>query len=434
MAKRVIDESTLISLADAVRELIGGTEKLTPDEMIQNILSASASDIINIAEGEIIQLFDCATRKIRGLTLYGKTTQNGIPTPETPIPLASGDGSIEVTLCGRNIFRGNSWDQSNKDTCGIVFTTRDDGAIVANGTAAINTAYFTNWEFKAGTTYTFSGCPTLSGVEMVAYIEGAWTGAKTDTGKGVTWTQKADAVGMVALRVLQGTVANNLVFKPQLEIGSTATAFEPYTGQIMSVSTSNGLPGIPVASNGNYTDANGKQWIADEIDFARGKYIQRIGVKVYTGSETWRKTGINTVNSYAADNSLQPPANTSALPIVSHFAGTTNNSIIGAFLANENSAVFGVDKSMLTNLDEWTAWLQSQHASGMPLTVLYMLKTPIETDLTAAELAAYSALHTNYPQTVIYNDADAWMSVKYVVAVATEADYQEALREMGVDV
>ena len=37
--------------------------------------------------------------------------------------------------------------------------------------------------------------------------------------------------------------------------------------QSMSIDMPNGLPGIPVDAGGNYTDANGQQWICDEIDF-----------------------------------------------------------------------------------------------------------------------------------------------------------------------
>gem|GEM_PF-5063793 len=44
----------------------------------------------------------------------------------------------------------------------------------------------------------------------------------------------------------------------------------------------------------------------------------------------------------------------------------------------------------------------------------YALKTPIERDLTPEEIAAYKALHTNYPTTVISNDAGAHMEVAYV--------------------
>ena len=52
--------------------------------------------------------------------------------------------------------------------------------------------------------------------------------------------------------------------------------FEPAEKlQELTVSTPNGLPGIPVTSGGNYVDENGQGWICDEIDFERGVYVQR---------------------------------------------------------------------------------------------------------------------------------------------------------------
>ena len=47
--------------------------------------------------------------------------------------------------------------------------------------------------------------------------------------------------------------------------------------QSLTLATPNGLPGVPVSKDGNYTDSNGQQWICDEIDLGRGKYVQRIG-------------------------------------------------------------------------------------------------------------------------------------------------------------
>ena len=62
----------------------------------------------------------------------------------------------------------------------------------------------------------------------------------------------------------------------QLEIGSEATTYEPpRIPQSLTLATPNGLPGIPVTKDGNYTDADGQQWICDEIDLGRGKYVQR---------------------------------------------------------------------------------------------------------------------------------------------------------------
>ena len=46
-------------------------------------------------------------------------------------------------------------------------------------------------------------------------------------------------------------------------------------------------------------------------------------------------------------------------------------------------------------------------------TVSYPLATPIETPLSETEIAAYRALHSNYPNTTVLNDAGAHMVVKY---------------------
>lgn len=70
----------------------------------------------------------------------------------------------------------------------------------------------------------------------------------------------------------------------QLEIGSEATTYEPYrTPQILTLQTPNGLPGVPVTKDGNYTDQNGQQWVCDEIDLERGKYVQRVAIEKNNG-------------------------------------------------------------------------------------------------------------------------------------------------------
>lgn len=56
--------------------------------------------------------------------------------------------------------------------------------------------------------------------------------------------------------------------------------------QTLPISTPNGLPGIPVTSGGNYTNADGQQWICDEVDFGMGTHTQRIGKINSYNSET----------------------------------------------------------------------------------------------------------------------------------------------------
>ena len=59
-------------------------------------------------------------------------------------------------------------------------------------------------------------------------------------------------------------------------------------------------------------------------------------------------------------------------------------------------------------------------------TVLYVLAAPIETPLSAEELATFSALHTNKPTTTVYNDAGADMTVVYVADTKNYIDQKLA--------
>ena len=53
--------------------------------------------------------------------------------------------------------------------------------------------------------------------------------------------------------------------------------------QSLTLATPNGLPGVPVSKDGNYTDADGQQWVCDEIDLERGKYVQRVAIEKNNG-------------------------------------------------------------------------------------------------------------------------------------------------------
>lgn len=139
----------------------------------------------------------------------------------------------------------------------------------------------------------------------------------------------------------------------QLEYGSVETSYEPYKStQSVNLSTPNGLAGIKVSSCGNYTDASGQQWICDEI----------VRNERGTGKRIQR---IGIIESYASET------------INTAYMSTTGQLTEGA-------------------------------------TVLYVLDDVIETDLSAEEIAALSALHTYYPTTTISNDAGCDMTAAYV--------------------
>lgn len=73
-------------------------------------------------------------------------------------------------------------------------------------------------------------------------------------------------------------------------LGDTPLPYEPHAEQSLAIQTPDGLPGIPVSSGGNYTDTEGQQWVCDEIDLERGKYVQRIGIETKSGGWTLKET------------------------------------------------------------------------------------------------------------------------------------------------
>ena len=190
--------------------------------------------------------------------------------------------------------------------------------------------------------------------------------------------------------------------------------------QNMTIATPNGLPGIKVTSGGNYTDANGQQWICDEVDLARGVYVQRINSLNLNGSELWLEYKYEPqYYGFFVENLLDSGQNRAS--------GLCNQFSVGRLA--DDSVWIGVsnNKALYVITREWynkgiSAW--KSYLSTNPLRVIYPLSVPAETPLSEEELAAYAALHTYRGNTTVSNDAGAWMDIEYVMDAKKYIDSQ----------
>lgn len=207
----------------------------------------------------------------------------------------------------------------------------------------------------------------------------------------------------------------------QLEYGDVATPYEPYRPhQTLNLQTPNGLPGVPVSKDGNYTDSNGQQWICDEIDLGRGKYVQRIEEHILKSKNITSITNSRQINSeyYGIEY------NGCTKDFVGKFGNGVlcdklafvkpNSNINGheiTYVPGNGIIVFGLKKSLVPSgdLDEIRNYITSNNFA-----FLILIDSPIEKDLTPEEITEYKKTHTNYPTTVITNDAGAHMEVAYV--------------------
>lgn len=374
------------------------------------------NDKIVSAQSENLSLTNVKGSKLNALSVYGKSTQDGTPSPENPVPIASA-GSVMTTGAQlldipdySGISNGVSWNIK-------------DGKIIADGTAVDNYSYSPFYELNL-TPGTYYISPISQGVEFYVRIT-------KDSQNQYYINNTFDIDGtedevMAYAAVNPGITVNNVVISPMLNSGSTALPWEPYTGgvpgvnpyegeinvsvsdggtqsQTLTLPTPGGLPGIPVSSGGNYTDENGQQWVCDEIDLKRGKYVQRVGKGTLNSDDVPNQKittydecdvllyQIQDMESYEGYRNL-------LCNKYGAFSGYWTEGL-GKMSSNFGHVYFGVLKG----------------ASGVSdgTKFVYPLATPIETDLPAEEIAAYKALHTYSPTTTVTNDAEAWMKIGY---------------------
>lgn len=341
------------------------------------------------------------------------------PNPEWPQEIVnSGDsGSITTEIYARNLMYVR-----DITAVGITATVQSDGSILYTGTATENAWHvYQETEFLRTGTYTLtmitSNKTAKGSLIQLTNANGVNTRSWQNTEDVQSLTFSAEKGGKIrwCIGVQLGEVVNTTV-KLMLAPGSEVAEWVPYVEkQTISLSTSNGLPGIPVTSGGNYTDANGQQWICDEIDLARGIYIQRVKIQTFTGEESWLIGEQNVDEGYlgvfytAINDALA-----GCTAICNRYLQGNSVGLIGKEGQFDTYySQFRINIADYTSPDEWKEQLKEWAAWDNPLTLVYILETPIETPLTDSEIYNFSQLHGNYPNTTVLNDAGAWMEVDY---------------------
>lgn len=207
----------------------------------------------------------------------------------------------------------------------------------------------------------------------------------------------------------------------QIEEGGY-TSYEPYhEPQSLSISTPTGLLAIPVDSDGNYTDANGQQWIADYVDLKHGKYVQNIcDLPLKDINLEWCTWGVNYIVSngtgfYAYLTKYAHVGNTKTLAtICQHNADAWGGRKIGCNAeVNSNYITISLHTSDLDDASDNKKAIESfkKVVEQTDAHVLYVRAEPIERDLTPEEIQAYKNIVTYAGTTIVENDAECYMEV-----------------------
>ena len=183
--------------------------------------------------------------------------------------------------------------------------------------------------------------------------------------------------------------------------------------QTLALPTPTGLPGIPVTSGGNYTDSTGQQWVCDEVDLERGVKVQKIKSRRILSSEI--ADALLGVNScYLIEQNIARPASNSLIAhlICTNFecypwSSVVDKGVQGICVISDQRYI-GISVQGFKSANEYKDFIDKNEVG-----IAYELATPIETPLTPAEIAAYKALTTYGPDTVVQAGDGAGVKLGY---------------------
>lgn len=339
------------------------------------------------------------------------------PSPEYPQEIESTgqSGEIGVTVTGTNLLpfevgqKGKGFEVF-ADGVQVDVDRKTDIYAVGRNNGNVESGYDEFALMTAGKYYIYSGTQ-----DVYLYVVVWRKGKNVVLGYSVgTDAEQIEIMDGDKFRIFLRTVEafNGKVKAMITRTPMNATSYEPYKpAQTLIIPTPNGLSGIPVSSGGNYTDADGQQWVCDEVDFKKGVYVQRVATE--TPKAKWKnfEETADVPNRYCISGALvNRYRDGSTKCLISH--GIYANWGIAPGWALNSTTFYYHPKEDVTK-EEAKEQILGFINSANPLSFLGQLETPIEKPLTTEQLATYKALRTYSPTTTVANDAEAGMSVGY---------------------
>lgn len=339
--------------------------------------------------GNPISVDDAFPAPLCGLTVYGKSTQDGTPTPDAPVPIVSAgeSGSVAVKVTGKNLFYEQGFQQYFINSASDIV-----GLSVGNVSCVL--------QVVTGAKYYVTRSKIGTKFRVAVVDELPIRGQSIRPSSAVNADSKRQVEISATSKYMVIQCEDEAGFSELMVSLDSSTAYSPYREQLLTLPTPNGLPGIPVTSGGNYTDPQGQQWVCDEVDLERGMRVQRI-YKVDVDGENAKFVQAGDYANLvprglpiALYNNGQKIYATSTFTNLSWFYNTVNGQFLYLIAANL--------------ADQLNASCKKQLGK-----VYYVLATPIETPLTPDEIAAYKAITVYGPDTVVQAGDGAGIRLAY---------------------
>lgn len=319
-------------------------------------------------EGKRISV-EAKNRKIVDISLHGESTQNGTPTPDSPIEIENIEGKNKLPLP----------EKENENFRGATISIKE-GVITLDGTTTSSGNYIMpSFQVEETGNYCFSR-------ELSQTTTGIWVLLDESTDNS-TWTNIIDwgfselskrAVVNLSTekyyRIRISTNAentfDNLTIKLQLEEGTVATSYVPYHS--LELKVTNGLE----ETDENYQEQVATFPLSEGQKLMEGSYLTNNGIHhvrkqvVLTGTENWNLY-LNKTKTFKL--SISP---WSYSGVCTHYQGIISSFFdVKAGIYLSGSAMVIISDPRFSTVEEFKTYLAEQYSAGTPVTFEYIMMT-----------------------------------------------------------
>ena len=361
----------------------GGSGAVIDDSKISSSTTWSSQKIVDTlcppftTSGAIVQCTPVANYPLSVQASWGPRQEgSGDPSPDNIRPITGVD-SVQVTRCGKNLLDiSNMQTRTTKGITlkGITFQLENGGIHVSGTATSVTDSPIFEMFLPSGTYIGNLRSSTFSWLSSASFVVQKADGSRFYYASSNPFTINEDEKPLYWYFAVDAGVNVDEIIYPQIELGSTATPYEPYTGSAAMLTLPETIYGGTVDA---VTGEGSEEWEVVEFD----------------GTENWMTWGVDNFTIgltgfyyYAEIPAVADSADYLACSHLVYNSESYGGRAAGfrVSLKGEKYWILTVPNEILSNtesstaaVDSWKSYLAAKAAAGTPVTIAYKLATPM---------------------------------------------------------
>jgi len=335
---------------------------------------------------------------------------SGDPSPSNVRPITAPE-SVSVTRFGENLLMPFT---KAETVNGVTFTPNDDGSVSYSGTPSAANIACSSTRFSSIVIWLEAGTYTLSGngagglnvneIYIRPYggstiLARAYTGSNDATFT-ISERMRVEYILRANSNATVGTAISGK-FWPKLELGSTATAFKPWTGYAVTVTLPDGVYGGEYDSKTGTVKVTHNCLVLDGVTeglaiTSKGTASGTVESSNFYGIRTSDGTlfGLGPSSWVSAETLGENVTFSHGLPVSANHSDTFG--FTGYISSSSKLQLRLVFPGADVTVAQANTFLQEQYAAGTPCTLVYPLAVPFTVTLSPSTLRAASPAQLNH--------------------------------------